>query len=255
MQSMTCVCGNRWQFTPTRPESRTKCGKCGRPAVDPPSRRAPTGVRTWVYPDLPWGDNLVVLTATKLASVRVDSEKLTETQSAVAKAAAVEDALGDEATVLPLDSLLEIRTHQHDEVIDVYYRDDDGKRVQQSFAFADTQKRDELLDALGRQLGWQLTTKQLAFWQAGLWPAFTLALLALFTFGFTVAAREMAAGNDVRVEGAGRKRATANLLLWVVDLVGVWGVLLVGGLAMAGAGAWLYLRVRRPPIRLTLQPR
>lgn len=253
---ITCVCGHRWQLSPAATGVRGKCGKCGRIASAPTVPQRPhVNVRIWTYPELPWGDNLVVLSPAKLCSVRVDQEKLAETQASLLKAPSVDEVLGDDATVLPLDALLEVKTHQHDEVIDVFYRDDDGKRVQQSFAFAGIQLRDEALDVLRQRLGWELTTKQLSFLQAGIWPAFTLALLALFTFGFTVAAREMAAGSDVKAKGTGRKSLIADLLLWVVNLIGVWGVLLIGALAMAGAGYWLYVRVRRPPIRVTLKPR
>jgi hypothetical protein len=133
----------------------------------------------------------------------------------------------------------------------------DERRERVTVVLRDSVHRDELLDAIETQLGydWERVTRAGNRFKEALWPLATAAFLALLTWLMYSEAEDIAGRPDVNPRGRMRHRMVRRLMYWLEEVLGSTGVLILGGLAVGVCLIWLFAALAHVKERIVLQPR
>ncbi|WZO98315.1 hypothetical protein EP7_005375 [Isosphaeraceae bacterium EP7] len=108
-----------------------------------------------------------------------------------------------------------------------------------------------ILERSGRT--YQPTQEEVGVVEAVLPPLFVGGIVGLFLGGVYSAATEIAAGNDVEVDGL-RRRGLKRLLITIAEIIGVNGSIAIGVILLALIVAWIIRRIVHRPERTVWLP-
>ena len=166
-----------------------------------------------------------------------------------------EKLFNNEATYIPLRRIERVsvdRTDDND--VDIAFRD--GKeRETETISVEDKQMRDEIFDSLQTALGPRMTeySDQYSIPRSIFGSLVTLTVTGLVTWWLAAAAASIRAAESVEITG--RKKGVKQLFVWALDLLGPWGVGVLGSLIGALVVFYLVHRYRNPPLMIILQSR
>lgn len=166
-----------------------------------------------------------------------------------------EHLFGDEATYIPLRRIERVcvdRTDDND--MDIAFRDGKEKETE-TITVEDRGVRDEIFDAMQRALGPRMTeySDQYSVPRSIFGALVTLTLTGLVTWWLAAAAASIRAAEAIEITG--RKKGIKQLFVWALDLLGPWGVSIVGSIVGALVVFYLIHRVKNPPLMVFLQNR
>lgn len=160
-------------------------------------------------------------------------------------------ATPDGAKHIPFATITNVRYNEKDQHLDIHYRQGKDKK-EATFTFADTAEREEVFAELKKVLPTYSEKRQeMNAMSAGVKPLLVALVLSFFTYIGFRAAQQLAAGAEAEVSG--RHSGVKRLFAWLLDLLGPTGVLIIGGLMVAGALLVLVKRMGEPPIWVTLK--
>jgi hypothetical protein len=135
------------------------------------------------------------------------------------------------------------------------YTQGEHQRDSVTITLADATQRDELLRVLTKQLGpgWKRRRKRSSPLSSVLWPLGTAAFVCLLTWIMYGEAQQIAAGKQLKAVGFGRRRLFSMMLHWIEGLIGSTGVLILGGILVAGCLLWLAAAIALPSTRITVR--
>jgi DNA-directed RNA polymerase subunit RPC12/RpoP len=275
---VSCPCGKQLRAKDEMAGKRVKCPGCGspvvvaavieevpelrevepsepagrRPKVDDRSERAETP--SWrVSPNLA-GAQVFALSDDALFVADLDKEALGKAKKALAKGVPAEDALDETATVIPFDQMQKVQSNLNGLLVEVFWEPEEGGEKKEANLFcADKDSRDELMESLEERLGWKREVIEVGRLSASLAPLAVIGIFGFITFCFVMAATQPDSS------GGGSKVVRTNFLglifVWIYNIFGPIGVVLLGSPFVIGGIVWLVMRLRKPPIMLTLTPR
>ncbi len=288
---LSCGCGKKLRVKDELAGKRVKCPDCAKVLLVPaaelpepdeeilevaaparqaaPSRKGPPPLEVNETPqrraraaDSPtsfWVNSgeLLALSDAALCLASLDDEKMQAAQEALARGDSAETVLGDSATVIPFDGMKKVESNLHNKSIQVWWRtsgafSDDDKVID----CADKESRDEIMKALRGRLGpnWKREVIEYSRLRASLEPLLIIGVFGFATFCFYMAG----AHPEDDKSGGGTKTVRTNFIgvifVWVYNLLGPIGVVVLGGSIVALGVAWLVARLLKPPIMLTLTP-
>ena len=206
----------------------------------------------WTNPDSEKGKpSLVRLTPETMCLVVVPAEDLEKTVAVLESGGSVL------MQNIPLAAIAQLQGDEGDNDLIVTFKQGEVHTDSVTITLADTAKRDELLDALVCHLGtgWVRERQPMSRLTASMWPIGVAAFFCLMTYFMYDEAQQIAKGQQLHPFG--RKLPTILFSVvahWVEGLIGSTGVLIIGGLAVAGCLLWLVSRVTHPPVRITMKP-
>jgi hypothetical protein len=218
-------------------------------AAAPAPVSAPGGVDVFMNPKGMF-DRLVLLTNDSIVVANPEESTLTEAAAAGANVN-WQHVAGLKSTVVPYASIRKVSTNKHGDTLNVRYQDKSGSRLT-SISMKDGPARDQAWEGLRRRLGssFRFSDVQYGAFRAALSPLVAVALCALLTWLFYMAASELATGGEAEVRG--RNQAFKWIAVMVASVLGPTGVMIVGGIATFIAAAWGMARIKTPPRMLTL---
>ena len=195
-------------------------------------------------------DRLVVLTTESIFTANPDKPLVAGIAAKVANTLAVKSVVMD-AEEFPFKSISKVETNRHRTDLNVYYHDGKSNRMK-NIDFDSKAIRDRVFESLRRRLGRNFVKdeEQYGMGRAAIAPLVTALVLAGATWLFTLAAQELADGVEPEIRG--RQQLIKGFAVGMMNLLGPTGVMIVGGLCVAGAIAWLVARVKTPPLMATL---
>lgn len=156
---------------------------------------------------------------------------------------------GKRAKLIQLDTLKSIKSNRHTNIVHYKTVGTDGKDSLGNFTIKKDQ-RDDLFKSLEIlcSRGFKYTETQFSIFRAALTPLISIAVVTLFTYLGYGAAVQMAAGDTADISGrnAGVKRILASGL----DILGPYGVAIIGGIIGVLCLIWLVNRIKTPPFIL-----
>ncbi len=162
------------------------------------------------------------------------------------------NVFGDRATMIPYFSIKKIKFEENDDDIEVDYKAEKDAKSK-TLAPVDQAVRQEILTEIQLHLGEDFTsmTEKYSLPRAVFPSLMTLSVFIFITkFLYLVAAR-IAAGTEIEVSG--RRSGLKRLFLWILDLLGPTGVLILGGLLMLLTALVLFKRLKEPTIVTTIK--
>ena len=200
-------------------------------------------------------DRLVVVTNEALFTANPDKPQLAGTASRVTAAAPAVTSVVPDAEEIPYKKISSVKANRHRSDLNVYYHDGSRDRMK-NIGFDNASTRDRAFESLRRRLGPRFVKDEVQYsvLSAAFAPLLTTVVFAGLTMFLMSAAQELADGTDVNVTGSARAGTAAakGLTVLVLGLLGPTGVMVVGGLFVAGGIAWLVARVRKPPLMAIL---
>jgi hypothetical protein len=165
-----------------------------------------------------------------------------EVVEARAAGAAPDEALGEKAKRIGLRDIRRVRYVARDGEVHVHYTDE-GKSRRLAIGDEDETPHRAIFEALCERVAPGVTPypSKLGGWEAAKKP--------LVALGITVAVAAALVGLYLAFEGMDEPPSSlkGKILYWVVDFLGLPGILGIGGLVAAGLVAWLVRRVGNPP--------
>lgn len=101
--------------------------------------------------------------------------------------------------------------------------------------------------------GWSRREIQYGPLRAGVGPLVSIVVVGGITAALWAGARSLAAGDDVDTDG--RRGLFKKVFVWVLDLLGPTGVLVLGGVIVLALLWWLVARVKDPPLMAVISRR
>ena len=209
-------------------------------------------IQVWV--DQGHGRNQVIALSTE--SLYVEDLKGPEAEAKVTKLAAGEapdGIFGVDATHIPLRRLTKIAVDRNDDSdIDLCYYE--GKEKEnETLRVSEKGTRDNIYSALRDATSSRFLefVDQYSRARAAFASLATLTVLALATWGLSIAAVAIREADEIEITG--RRQGLKQLFAWVLDFLGPWGVSVVGGLLCLLAAATLISRVKTPQLMYILQ--
>jgi hypothetical protein len=211
------------------------------------------GIRVWTNPgsekDKP---SLVYLKPDALCLAVVPAADLEKTAAALLGGGAVV------AQIIPLRTITQLEGDEGDNLLNVAFKQGEGKSDSVDISLVDGSQRDEVLDALRVCLGsdWECERRREGRLSASGLPLFVTAVAAVLTWEMYDEAQRITAGEHLKVVGGNaRTKIFSFVMHWVEGHVGVTGVLILGGLLVTLGLWWLVYAVTHPSIRITVRPR
>jgi hypothetical protein len=234
------------------PQGHDRAANEGGEAVRRRPRRADSPTPFWVH-----GNDLLVLSDDALHLASPDEKGMSRATAALESGEPADSVLGDDATVIALDSIVKVEGNLHHTFFTVHFAETPGAEPTEKNVFcAGAGSRDEVLAALRERLGpdWKRQVVQYSRLRASVEPLIVIGLFGFLTFCFYMAG----AYPESDQSGGGTKVVRTNwvglIFVWVYNLLGPWGGVSVGGVVVALGVAWLVARVIKPPLMLTLTP-
>jgi DNA-directed RNA polymerase subunit RPC12/RpoP len=274
---VSCPCGKQLRAKDEWAGKRIKCPGCGSPVIvtadtedvpvltedDTPSRGEARPAKKearrepderpyhWIDPNSV-GAQVIALSDDALFATELDEEALKSARKALAKGKPVADILEGAQMIIPFDAMEKVESNLHGRLVDVTWQPDHGEKLEVNFVCADKDSRDELMEALEDRLGWKSQVIEVGRLKASLAPLAVIGIFGFITFCFIMAAIQPESG------GGGTKVVRTNWLgaifVWVFNIFGPVGVALLGSPFVIGGVVWLVMRLRKPPLLLTLAP-
>jgi len=196
-------------------------------------------------------DRLVVLTNEALFTADPDKQQLAGIAARVTATAPAVKSVVPDAAEISYKSISSVKANRHRSDLNVYYHDGSKDRMK-NIDFDRAATRDRAFESLRRRLGPRFVKDEIQYGLAGaalapLVTALVLAGITMFTMG---AAQELADGVEAEIRG--RNAAAKGIFVLVLNVLGPTGVMILGGLFVAGSIAWLVARLRKPPLMATL---
>jgi hypothetical protein len=208
-------------------------------------------VRVWINPNAAQDKpSLIRLTRDILTLAVVAAANLDDEERRVRNGGVIS------GQVIPLSSLTNLQGKQDGAELAITFRQDDSEQASAEVALRDRYARDELFDALERQLGtgWERDEGQ----ESRFKPVFGLLVgmgaIALVTWLAYDEALDVQAGKPLRGPG-GKGRLFRQVLRWLGELVGPTGVLAIGGVLAAVLFAVMLYGLVAPARLIILRPR
>ncbi|MCI0638207.1 MAG: hypothetical protein L0Y72_01055 [Gemmataceae bacterium] len=163
----------------------------------------------------------------------------------------LEDVLSKKAQAIPWDAIDKFITNLHLETLFVHYKANDDD-TSTSFFFEPKEERDAALKELRRRLDDEFKYKKEVFTPltAAVAPLITIVAVAAATGGLAWLAHWMSTW-----EGSARVPIWAALFYYLFTWLGTTGTVIIGGVIVILCVVWLFFRVAKPPIEVTLQRR
>ena len=274
---VSCPCGKQLRAKDEWAGKRIKCPGCGSAVVvtadtddvpvltedDPPSRpearprkeearREPDESPSfWASPNMA-GAQVFALSDDALFVADLDKEALGKARKASAKGTPVEEIFDESATVIPFDRVDKVQSNLHNLLVEVFWEPEEGGEKKEANLFcADKDSRDELMEALEERLGWKSQVIEVGRLKASLAPLAMIGIFGFMTICFVMAAIQPESGGGPRVI---RTNWLGAIFVWVFNIFGPVGVVLLGSPFVIGGVVWLVMRLRKPPLLLTLMP-
>ncbi len=209
------------------------------------------GVGVWVNPREVF-NRVLMLSGTAVMFANPNEEKLGEAMAAMERGEESGAAALGKVKGLPLADLRRVECNLRGR--DVKFRRGSGKASEsKSFEAASDEQRDEILRSVGERLGagWVRRDAQYGVVRASLSPVVTLVVLGGITTALWLGARDLASGGEV--DTGGRRGLLKRVFVWLLELLGPTGVLIVGGLICVVVLVWLVGRVRNPPLMAVIK--
>jgi len=206
----------------------------------------------WIDPERIF-DSVVVTTTDAVYVCNPPEERAKAIVSAIeAGEPASQVVLKDDPTTILFAGIEKVRFDQLDDDIDIDFKlgkSNESKNI----TFSNREERDAFAAELTEHLpGFTSETVEWGRVRAAFGPVVFGSIVSFFTFVFHAAARAMAAGAEA--DATGRRAGVKRLVMWAIELVGPIGVLVVGGLVLSLTAAYLFKRLKTPPIMTTLKP-
>ena len=198
-------------------------------------------------------DRLLVVSDDAVYVSNPDKEKVAGIASKIREGTPVNSVVPD-ADAIRYAAVSSVKANRFRDDLNIYHQQA-GKTRMLNITFKDAAHRDAALQALERRLAPRFTKAEVQYGvvRAALVPLLTTAALAALTYVSYMAAGGVAAGEAVDIHG--RARAQKRMFAWALEILGPTGVAVVGGLIVLGCIGWLVVRVKKPPLMVTLTPR
>ena len=200
-------------------------------------------------------DRLVVLTNEALFTANPDKPQLAGIAAKVTAAAPAVRSVVPDAEEITYKSISSVKANRHRDDLNVYYHDGSRDRMK-NISFDTAAIRDRAFESFRRRLGPRFVKDEVQYsvLSAAFAPLLTSVIFAALTLFMMSAAQELADGANVRVTGSARASTAAakGIFVLVLGVLGPTGVMVLGGLFVAGGIAWLIARLRKPPLMATL---
>jgi hypothetical protein len=192
-------------------------------------------------------NNIAVISDDAIITGNLKSEELEEAKAKIEAGESPLNVIGKNATHIPFFNVTGVEFDAHEEEIEISYKAEKESKTK-SLEFADKADRTEAFQLIENRLGDSFTSLTESFSKlcAVYAPLLTLTIFGFLTWLLHNTAAEIAAGAEAEVTG--RHRGIKALFLWILDLIGPIGVLIIGGLLMALAVMALVQRFKEPPI-------
>jgi hypothetical protein len=223
--------------------------------AETPKRRARADGTTpyWVHPDST--DRLVSISEGVLYVADLDGEPLRKAKKALDRGEPALTVLEGAKAAVPLDCITKVQSNLHHTFIDITWKE--GGALSESHDLnihcADDDSRHEIIDVLQERLGpgWRRDEVEYTRLRAMLAPLGFIAFFAFLTFCFYKALTSPSEGSGGKVV---RTNIIGAIFVWVANLLGPVGVIVLGSVFIIGGCVWLVMRLQKPPIMLTLKP-
>jgi hypothetical protein len=197
-------------------------------------------------------DSIIVISDDAIITGSLQNEELEDAKSRIERGESPLNLFGDRATMIPYFSIKKIKLEESDEDIEVYYKKEKDEKSKTLDA-VDKSVRQEILEEIQSHLGDDFTsmTEKYSLPRAVFPSLMTLTVFIIITRVLHGAATEIAAGAEAEISG--RHSGLKSLFLWVLDLLGPTGVLILGGLLMLFPVILLVKRIKEPTIITTIK--
>ena len=196
-------------------------------------------------------DRLVVLTTEALFTANPDKPQLAGIAARVAAAAPAVKSVVPDAEEIAFKSVSAVKANRHRSDLNVHYHDGSRDRLK-NIDFDNAATRDRAFESFRRRLGPRFMKDEVQYSRlaAAFAPLLTTLVFAGITMFVTGAAQELADGVEAEIRG--RNTAAKGIFVLVLNVLGPTGVMILGGLFVAGSIAWLIARMKKPPLMATL---
>ena len=209
------------------------------------------GVFAWLDPE---GllDNFVAMDHHSIFIASPSREEAESALNAIRDGSAIAAALRGRGREISFQSIRKVTADQRRRSIAVSYVQ--GKQSRRfTMGFPDVKSRDAVFEAIVSRVGdASIDEKEYGVIRAALTPILAILIAAALGYVSYRAAQDLAAGEAPDVSG--RRAMLKRLFVWVIDLLGPSGVLILASVIVLGFVAWLISRVRRPPHLHILRP-
>jgi len=197
-------------------------------------------------------DRVVVLTEDAVHTANPKKERLEAIRTALEAGQPIANAIKDEVGSIPLHAITRVVYDRTGDDIEISHRA--GKQTKgETVFFASSDLRDDFAQQLAERLtDFTSETKVYGPVRAAVGPIAFGAAVGFFTWVFHGLAVALAHGTEVSTSG--RRAGLKTLLVGALDLIGPLGVLIAGGLVLSLTAATLVMRIKEPPIVVTLKP-
>jgi hypothetical protein len=197
-------------------------------------------------------DPIIVISDDAIVTAFLESEELEDAKSRIERGESPLNLFGDRATLIPYFSIKKIKMEESDEDLEVYYKKEKDEKSKTLDA-VDKTARQEILAEIQSHLGDDFTsmTEKYSLPRALFPSLMTLTVFIIITWMLHGAATAIAGGEEAEISG--RHSGLKSLFLWVLDLLGPTGVLILGGLLMILPVLALIKRIKDPTVITTIK--
>jgi len=144
-----------------------------------------------------------------------------------------------------------VKANRHRSDLNVYYHDGSRDRMK-NISFDTAAIRDRAFECFRRRLGPRFVKDEVQYsvLSAAFAPLLTVVVFAGITMFLMGAAQELKDGVEVKIRNGAV--AAKGIFVVVLGVLGPTGVMILGGLFVIGAVAWLVARLRKPPLMAIL---
>jgi hypothetical protein len=196
-------------------------------------------------------DRLVAINEEAIFVANPSTEDVESMAERIRAGESPEEVLPDKRKVVPLSDLVSVESNRHGST--VYYKVKGDKDTKHGNFSMEKEQRDQFFERLHELLkeGFKYSEKEFNRLTAAIRPVVFLAIITGITYVSWQGALEIAAGKSVEITG--RRRLIKQLFVWLLDLLGPTGVLIVGGIIGLLCLFWLVRRVQTPPIEMKFE--
>lgn len=170
---------------------------------------------------------------------------------AIENGQSVASALGSKAKTISASDITRVRTAEHNDFVQVRFSKE-GAEKHHVVAMPAFDKQLELARTIGATIPNAAETRApIPVALALIGPGFATLCVIGITTVFLMLAREVATGKEI--DTSGRRGGMKLLIANVLGVVGPYGVIGIGLLALAGSISWGYKRIKSPPILTTFE--
>jgi hypothetical protein len=197
-------------------------------------------------------DAIIVISDDAIITGSLLDEELEDAKSRIERGESPLNVFGDRATMIPYFSIKKLKLEEGDEDIEVYYKKEKDEKSKTLDA-VDESVRQEILAEIQPHLGDEFTsmTEKHSLPRAVFPSLMTLTVFIIITRILHGAAAAIAGGEEADISG--RHSGLKALFLWVLDLLGPTGILIIGGLLMLFPLIILVKRIKQPTIITTIK--